>query len=554
MATRSFYFLGFFLLPLWVISQSSLSFKNESIEQRIRTDIEKLSSSEMEGRESGTPGEEMAARYVSGQMKLAGLEPFFNGSYFQEFIFDYEWEYGTENNLMIGDNDFVINGDYFVLPWSANISVSSPGVYLAYPLDTQNTPPETIKEKIVLMEYYLPDSLTSASGYDLRESLRERLSFAQEKQVEGVIFVNNNPHKTDPENSFRIVGDTMDFPVVFAAKRFWETWQNATGEKIINLSTDARLKSHASKNVAGYIDNSAEQTIVLGAHYDHLGYGGRGSRASGVHAIHYGADDNASGTAGVLEAARYLSVEGTQNFNYIFVAFGAEEKGLLGSRYFTNSNPYDWNKVSFMFNFDMIGRLDQGNLTLFGTGTSPVWDELIDQQPFDELNIRKSASGVGASDHTNFYRENIPVLFFFTGLHEDYHTPADTPDKINYQGARQVLSLSYYFTEELKNQQAPEFSTTPTTQSRQTSRRGPSLGFMPDHAFDGKGLRIQAVIENRPAQKAGLKDGDIIVEVDGKEVSDIYSYMKIMGEAEQDQPLEVTVLRNGEPVKVKAVP
>ncbi|MFW5757506.1 MAG: M20/M25/M40 family metallo-hydrolase, partial [Bacteroidota bacterium] len=203
-----------------------------------------------------------------------------------------------------------------------------------------------------------------------------------------------------------------------------------------------------------------------GAHYDHLGYGGIGSRASGTKAIHYGADDNASGTAAVLEAARFFAAKGNQDFNYLFVAFGAEEKGLLGSRYFTKSDSYDWRKVGFMFNFDMIGRLNQGKLTLFGTGTSPVWDELIDQQPFDELNIKKTVSGVGASDHTNFYREDIPVLFFFTGLHDDYHKPADTPDKINHTGVRKVLELSYFFIEQLKDRQAPVFTPTQASQNR----------------------------------------------------------------------------------------
>ncbi|MFW6351515.1 MAG: M28 family peptidase, partial [Bacteroidota bacterium] len=500
MQTRSVYIILLLLFPFWVVSQTSFSFEEKSIEERLKTDIENLSSPEMEGREAGTPGEEKAARYVATQMKEAGLSPFFDDSYFQEFIFDYEWVYGQQNSLMIRDNNFIVNGDYFVLPLSGNVSVSAPGVYIQYPFQDKNATTESIEERILLMEYYLPDSITSESGYNLEESLKERLDIAEKEKVLGVILVNNHPGKVDPENDIRIFGDTLDFPVVFAGKRFFETWQNLPGEIIIQLSTDARLMGYTSRNVAGYIDNNAESTVVLGAHYDHLGYGGRGSRASGVHAIHYGADDNASGTAGVLETARFLSTEGTANFNYIFVAFGAEEKGLLGSRYFTRSNPYDWSKVSFMFNFDMIGRLDQGNLTLFGTGTSPVWDELIDQQPSDELNIRKNASGVGASDHTNFYREDIPVLFFFTGLHDDYHKPADTPDKINHQGARKVLQLSYYFIEKLKDRQAPVFTPTPASQSRQVSRRGPSLGFMPDHAFDGNGLRIESVLENCPAR------------------------------------------------------
>jgi len=552
MQTRSVYFIWILLLPLWVVSQTSLSFEEKNIEERIKTDIENLSSPEMEGREAGTPGEEKAARYVAGQMQKAGLSPFFSDSYFQEFIFDYEWVYGEQNSMMIRDNNFIVNGDYFVLPWSGNISVSAPGVYIQHPFQDENTPSASIEEKILLMEYHLPDSITSKSGYNMEESLKERLDIAEKEKVMGVILVNNHPRKADPENDIRIFGDTLGFPIVFAGQRFFETWQDLPGEIIIQLSTDARLVGHMSRNVAGYIDNNAEATVVLGAHYDHLGYGGRGSRASGVHAIHYGADDNASGTAGILEAARFLSTEGTQNFNYIFVAFGAEEKGLLGSRYFTRSNPYDWSKVSFMFNFDMIGRLDQWNLTLFGTGTSPVWDGLIDQQPFDELNISKSTSGVGASDHTNFYREDIPVLFFFTGLHDDYHKPSDLPEKINHTGSRKVLQLSYFFIEKLKDQQAPVFTPTPTSQNRQTSRQGPSLGFMPDHAFNGKGLRIESVLENRPAQKAGLTDGDIIVEIDGKKVSDIYSYMKIMGDIDKEKPIKIIFLREGKQVKAKA--
>ncbi|MFW6248882.1 MAG: hypothetical protein ACOC4J_03840, partial [Bacteroidota bacterium] len=196
MQIKTLYIILLLLFPFWVVSQTSFSFEEKSIEERLKTDIENLSSPEMEGREAGTPGEEKAARYVATQMKEAGLSPFFDDSYFQEFIFDYEWVYGQQNSLMIRDNNFIVNGDYFVLPWSGNVSVSAPGVYIQYPFQDKNATTESIEERILLMEYYLPDSITSESGYNLEESLKERLDIARKEKAAGVIFVNNHPQKT----------------------------------------------------------------------------------------------------------------------------------------------------------------------------------------------------------------------------------------------------------------------------------------------------------------------------------------------------------------------
>ncbi len=531
-----------------IYAQTQWEFSPDETKERLQSDIIFLSSDELEGREAGTPGELKAAEYIKNEMKIAGLEPIFDGSYFQEFEFPGEWILGNENYLVIKNESFSLHSDYFVLPNSASANLNIQAVYVGFGLENENhndyNELTDLEGKIFIMEYYLPMHMDDGGNRLPLEVLQQKIETAMQKGAGAIIFVNTQSDKSDPPTSLNQRLGREEIPIVFAKSNVFEYWQQIENNSEIMLTVDLERESFTSYNVAGFIDNNAEQTVVFGAHYDHLGYGGMGSRSPGINALHPGADDNASGTAGIIEMARYLSQSDLTQQNYIFVGFSAEERGLIGSRYFATSDAYDKEKVSYMFNFDMIGRMENANITLYGTGTSPLWDSIIDYHTPENLTVRKSPSGMGSSDHTNFYRENIPVLFFFSGLHDDYHRPSDTEDKINYEGMLTILGFATDMVKGLSGSEKLPFTETSMPERQTARRQGATLGIMPDHAFDGEGLRIQGVSENNPAQKAGLKGGDVIIRIGETKISDIYTYMQTMGGLKNVDSVIVKIVRD----------
>jgi aminopeptidase YwaD len=546
------------LLPLQgVFAQSSFSFSPEAIEDRLRTDVYTLASDEMEGRESGTPGEEKAARYIKSRFQEAGLSPLFGDSFIQTFEFSGRLELGEDNFLVIGEDGFTVEEDFFVLSNSESTRVYSQAVYVGHGMQTDMHNDyyglEGLEDKIFFMEFYLPEDLDERGTPLPMDMLANKIETAIEKGAAAIVFVNTQSWRNDPPLRLGRARETAGIPIMFAQDEVLEFWQQHAQDEYVFLSADLRSETYTSMNVAGYWNNNAEQTVVIGGHFDHLGYGSSGSRSPGSGEIHPGADDNASGTAGVMEAARYLIRSDLSSNNYIFIAFGAEEKGLLGSRHFTNSDAYDMERINYMLNFDMIGRLEDGNFTLYGTGTSPLWESTIDNNTPDGFNIRKSASGMGGSDHTSFYLKDIPVLFFFTGIHNDYHRPTDTPDKINYQGMREIISFSYDMIAELDQKDRLAFSTTPVERRGQQQRRGTgaTLGVMPDHAWEGEGVKIMGIVDNRPAQRAGLMQGDVIVSINEESVPDIQEYMRIMNTLQSGQKVMINLMRGDDVVEME---
>ena len=545
------------LLPLQVVlAQSSFSFSPEDVEERLKTDVYTLASDEMEGRESGTPGEEKAARYVKSSMQEVGLSPLFDGSFIQTFTFSGRLELGEDNFLIVGEEGFTVEEDFFVLSNSESTRVYAQAVYVGHGMQTDTHNDyfglEGLEDKIFFMEFFLPEELDERGTSITMDMVSNKIEMAIEKGAAAIVFVNTQSWRNDPSTRLGRARETAGIPIMFARDEVLEFWQQQAQDEYVFLSADMQSQTYTSMNVAGYIDNNAEQTVVIGGHFDHLGYGSSGSRSPGTGDIHYGADDNASGTAGVLEAARYLTQTDLTSNNYLFIAFGAEEKGLLGSRHFTNSDAYDMERVNYMFNYDMIGRLEDGNFTLFGTGTSPMWESTIDNNAYDGFNIRKSASGMGGSDHTNFYLKDIPVLFFFTGIHNDYHRPTDTPDKINYQGMREILAFSFDMIADLDNQDRLAFTTTPVQRRGQQRRgTGATLGVMPDHAWEGDGVKIIGIVDNRPAQRAGLLQGDVILSINEESVPDIQEYMRIMNGLQSGQKAMISLVRGDEVVEME---
>lgn len=342
----------------------------------------------------------------------------------------------------------------------------------------------------------------------------------------------------------------------------------------ISLSTDMVRRRAPASNVVGILEGSDPQlrneAIVIGAHYDHLGRGGEGSLAQKEGEVHHGADDNASGVAGMLELARLFSRERPRR-TIVFIAFGGEEEGLLGSNYYVNHPAVPLAQTVAMINMDMIGRMKDGRLIIGGVGTAQEWNSLIvntvaaikpaqgsassaaSVRPFE---ITLSEDGYGPSDHSSFYAKRIPVLFFWTGTHADYHKPSDTADKIDYEAEARVVSFIYRLVRSVDEAgRRPTFAVAKSdgSQGRATSFRV-YLGTIPNYAESREGLRLDGVREGSPAEKAGLKGGDVIIKLAGRDVRNIQDYTYVLSELKAGQEYEVEVLRGGKPLKLKITP
>ena len=312
----------------------------------------------------------------------------------------------------------------------------------------------------------------------------------------------------------------------------------------ISTSDSIQENSITGKNVIGFIDNKSINTIVVGAHYDHLGFGGEGSLyKSDSLKIHNGADDNASGVSLMLDLAAKL--KDNNNNNYMFIAFSGEELGLLGSNFFVKNPTIDIKSINYMINMDMVGRLNNENtLAVYGLGTSPIFKQTIKSNN-KNFKIIENESGVGPSDHTSFYLNDIPVLHFFTGQHSDYHKPSDDSELLNYEDINLISDFIYSIISDLNDNGKLPFRET-KNESQETPRFKVSLGVIPDYLYDGKGMRIDGVSKGKPAEKAGFQKGDIVIKLGDEEVTDMMSYMKALSKYENGDKVDVQISRKNE--------
>jgi hypothetical protein len=317
-------------------------------------------------------------------------------------------------------------------------------------------------------------------------------------------------------------------------------------------------------NVVAYIDNGSEYTVVIGAHYDHLGYGEYGSSLyTGTDKqIHNGADDNASGTAAILEIAEEICEHNTKHkmkYNYLIIHFSGEELGLYGSKYaadhlnelsfFNGAMP----KINYMINLDMVGRLQKdGGLSVSGVGTSPTFKRVLNNIKADSFAVKLSESGVGPSDHTSFYLKNNPVLFLFSGTHSDYHKPSDDADKINYKGEANIIKYTMLIIDSLDACSPLNFTATKNEDNKETPKFKVTLGIMPDYVYSGEGVKVDGVSEGKVAAKAGILTGDVITKINGEKTKDIYEYMAALAHLKKGDKAKIEVLRNGKKIKVNA--
>jgi len=325
--------------------------------------------------------------------------------------------------------------------------------------------------------------------------------------------------------------------------------KNPHGE--ISFLENQNNETITARNVLGFIDNDSDKIVVIGAHYDHLGYGSDSSLYRGDEKkIHNGADDNASGVALMLDLAAKLKSIASQN-DYLFIAFSGEEMGLLGSNYFVKNPSISIDSINYMINMDMVGRLKEDkSLAVYGLGTSPIFKQTIKSNN-EVFKIIENESGMGPSDHTSFYLANIPVLHFFTGQHSDYHKPTDDSEKINYEGIELISDYIINIITDLNDNGKLSFRTT-KNESEDVPRFKVSLGVMPDYLFGGEGMKIDGVSNDKPAERAGILQGDIVIKLGNYNVTDMMSYMRALSKFKSGESTSVLIKR-GEQIIEKEI-
>lgn len=495
-----------------------------------------LADDKLEGRRTGTHGEQLGYEYIIKQFKKAGLKTIGSEDYLQPFEVNDGRALMPDNSLSMFGKSIQLNKDYFPLAFSGNgtVQLYDKGVYLGDNFDL---------DSILLANKNNPH-------FDLQAAILSRAEAAQKNGKLALVIVNSSDIPDNLRFDEKDKTPSLHIPVIFVNAKIEanKALLKPNGIPGVLLSVNIREKTRTGHNVIGYINNNAPNTIVLGAHYDHLGYGeDHNSLYTGSERmIHNGADDNASGTAALIELARMIKHSGLTNNNYVFIAFSGEELGLFGSKYFVEHPPVGLGSINYMINMDMVGRLNDSThgLTIGGFGTSPLWTSLIqNNDPF--LKIKFDSSGSGPSDHTSFYRKNIPVLFFFTGTHKDYHKPSDDADKINYPGEAHVIHYIYNVVEQADSKGKMSFLKTRETTTGKSSFKV-SLGIMPDYTFSGNGVLVDGVSEGRQAQKVGIKPGDILFQLGEHKFSDVQTYMNALNQFNKGDSTKVKVMRGKE--------
>ncbi|HEY6245634.1 MAG TPA: M20/M25/M40 family metallo-hydrolase [Pyrinomonadaceae bacterium] len=602
---------------------------------RLQQHISYLASDALDGRRTGTQGANDAAHYIAGEFARVGLRPAIQkagasrrlsvamSQYLQSFPYVAGVTLGAGNMLSLGDKKFTVGQDWLPLGFSSNSRIeNTPIAFVGYgitasELNYDDYADKRTSGKIALALAGTPDGDNPHGQYARYEGVRWKAIAAKNAGAKALLIVTREAKLSDDrlsnltyDNSAGDAGlpvavisqDLIGGKATFerleegAKKRQYIFDENATA----SLTTDLVRKEVQAYNVIGVLEGSdrllKSEAIVVGAHYDHLGRGGEGSLAPRSGEIHHGADDNASGTAGVLELARlFTSQRPRPKRTIVFMCFSGEEEGLLGSSYYVNHPIIPLANTVAMINMDMIGRMKARKLIIGGVGTSKEWRDLIDsanknlfgeQVSLDSLptkssksehlaniNVSQNASilmnsdprrfdltlqedGYGPSDHSSFYSKQIPVLFFWTGTHKDYHKPSDTFDKINYEGEVQVLSLVARIVRDLDNAEKRLTYSVAKSDSQQGRSTGfrVYLGTIPNYSDSNDGLLLDGVRDDSPAAKAGLKAGDKIVKIGTREIKNVYDYTYALGEMKAGEEYVVEIMRAGEKLVLKIKP
>lgn len=528
----------FLLLSQGVFAQK-LSKSDKQLVGYLKEQVGFLASDELKGRRAGDPGETAAANFIASKFKEVGLLPKGdNGDYFQHFSINDGKVIGASSSLSINGTKLEPGNDFFPLAYSKNGAAkgeASPGLHekdQPWMFDIA----ETVEEN------------KTNPHFDINNFISEKIKSAKEKGANFILFYNSLKGDDVLKFDAKDRSEISPIPVAFlSAKGRDKVVKEATDTYSVEATLVVEPKTRKAKNVVGYLDNGAQYTVVIGAHFDHLGYGEDGNSMirGGEAAIHNGADDNASGTSAMIELAFNLKGNKAKHYNYLFIGFSAEELGLNGSKYFVENPTISLNTVNYMINMDMVGRMNDSTktITIGGYGTSPSWQNMIASVKKKSFSIKFDSSGTGPSDHTSFYRKDIPVLFFFTGLHTDYHKPSDDADKINYVGMAQIIR---FIQEMIENDRTPNklvFTKTREQQTSTSTRFSVSMGIMPDYSYGGSGVRVDGVTDNRPAKKAGILGGDVVKQLGDFKTSSVEAYMQALSKFKKGDKTSVVVTR-----------
>ena len=584
------FILGFFLIRL---NKNTNSYKHSSFEiteKEIMRHIRYLSHDNKKGRYPGSRESKDIIAYITKEFKSYGIKPGFkNKNYSQPFDINSGIELGINNSFIVNGDSLTIKKDYIPLWFSGNASISGSCVFAGYGLDINEESLKwndykniDVKNKWVIVLRKSPDPNNIHSLFNKHSSFHKKMLLARDKGAIGVLFISHTddselfPLKYIPgyknngipsiqisnriANKIFAVSGWSHKKIRNTINQSMEPLNFEIPNIIIDATVDLNIIQNKAANVVGIIKSGnrkyRDEYILLGAHFDHLGFGGKnsGSRNQDTLVIHPGADDNASGVSGLLEIAQKLSsYKSKLKRSVILVCFDAEEKGLLGSKYFTENSPVPLENITTMINLDMIGRMKESTFTVGGVGTSPSFIPMLDSLSKNKnFKLKTTIPGFGPSDHASFYIKDIPVLFFFTGLHTDYHTPKDSWENINVRGEKQILNYIYNVIIQLsKNRSRPVFSEAgPKTGSMtRNSQFKVTLGVLPSYGSTKIGLEIDGISKkNGPAAKAGIKKGDIIKSINGKTIKDIYEYMDRLSELKTGMTVPIIIERNNKKI------
>ncbi|MBS1551731.1 MAG: M20/M25/M40 family metallo-hydrolase [Bacteroidetes bacterium] len=601
----------FFLVIALIVSSFDTFDKSDGIENvrsskitkdEIYEHIKYLSSDKLEGRFPGTAGDSLTYSYIQNEFMKYKVKPAGEIGYLQPFDLVTEVKLAGENEFKISSGDktdnYTLGTDFTPLGFSGKGKVEGELVFMGYGISAPDQNYDDYKDKngkeidikgkiLVIMRYSPGENDPHNNPFEKYEPSRYKTLSARNGEAAGVIFITGPQSGEDVLQKMKYdnVMQNAGLPVISSKREIIENIFRNNGldlskiQSDINdskksnsfvlnnvkayMETDVEPVDAKTNNVIGFIEGSdpvlKNEVIVIGAHKDHLGYGLYGSLYKGNdREIHNGADDNASGTAGLLEIAQKISANKKKfGRSVLFIAFGAEEAGLLGSAYFVKSKLFENYNITAMLNMDMIGRLNDNKLIIYGTGTSSVWNSSLDKINHSyNFTITKNPEGLGPSDHASFYTKNIPVLHFFSGTHADYHSPTDDIEKINSEGEAKIVNMVYDIAMDLNNMKGkPDFIkvVSASNENRSMGNVKVYVGTIPDYSYSGEGMKITGAKEGSPADKGGLMSEDIIIKFGNKDVKNIYDYMYAMGEFKPGEEAEIIVLRKNEKVTLKIV-
>jgi hypothetical protein len=495
-----------------------------SNEDKLKKTLYGLADDKMAGREAGTEYEFKAAGYIVEILCSYGYKPVFNNNPLVKFKLAKGRNSGNNSILEINGKGFIINKDFFVPPFSSSSNVSG----------RLSTVPEA--ESVLLLK-------------SSTDSIRLKIASLRDQGVKSLIYYSGSELDT---LKYMETAPTS-IPVIQVTEECAKLLQEALGSNI-HIYTDVKSYDLVSNDVLmskkGRLD---KPYILIGAHYDHLGFGGEGSMKRGITAIHNGADDNASGVSAMMEIARILRNNDKGIYDIVFVAFGAEEKGLAGSGFLADTLKRLGRLPALMINLDMVGRLVDNKLQISGVGTFKGADSLLKNvnQQFN-FTLLTTKDGYGPSDQSSFVSMGIPVLYFTTGVHSDYHTPDDDPGKINYSGLKMITDFVASLSRDLSmSGMKMDYINLPPPSSMGRKSLKVTLGLIPDFTYDvGDGFKVGPVTEGKPAAMAGLKAGDIITAINSKKVNNVYEYMSRLSELKSGDKIVLDVRRNGKELKL----